>query len=164
MYLVLFYLVLPPFSSCHLPHSVIDCSFVAPSLNGIVLRKVFLFFADAFLIVLITSLNINFEIPWNTCFSVIGRISPPSTPHWWIQGKASLRWLSFNASENDLKCKCRGANRRNRYTENPPNCMGGIREFNCACWIVSLLLALLPNTTTSAILSRIISWSLHKDL
>jgi hypothetical protein len=38
---------------------------------------------------------------------------------------------------------CRGANRRNRYPENPPNCMGGIREFNCACLIVSLVLTLL---------------------
>ncbi len=32
-------------------------------------------------------------------------------------------------------------------TENPPNCLGGIREFNCACLIVSRLLALLRNTT-----------------
>ncbi len=56
---------------------------------------------------------------------------------------------------------CRGANRRNRYTENPPNCMGGIREFNCACLIVSLVLALLPNTSYSFTLLRIIAWSLQ---
>jgi hypothetical protein len=47
-------------------------------------------------------------------------------------------------------------NRRNRYKENPPNCMGGIREFNCACLIVSLLLALLLNTSLSFTLPRII--------
>ena len=51
---------------------------------------------------------------------------------------------------------CRGANRRNRYTENPPNCMGGIREFNCACLIISLLLALLLNTSLSFTLPCII--------
>jgi hypothetical protein len=51
---------------------------------------------------------------------------------------------------------CRGANRRNRYTENSPNCMGGIREFNCACLIASLLLALLLNTSFSFTLSSII--------
>jgi hypothetical protein len=39
--------------------------------------------------------------------------------------------------------------------------MGGIREFNCACLIVSLLLALLPNTSATATLLRIIAWSLQ---
>ncbi len=51
---------------------------------------------------------------------------------------------------------CRGANRRNRYTENPPNCMGGIREFNCACLIDSPGLTLLLNTSRSFILLHII--------
>ncbi len=55
-----------------------------------------------------------------------------------------------------LSLHCRGANRRNRYTENPPNCMDGIREFNCACLIVSLLLALLLNTSLSFTLPCII--------
>jgi hypothetical protein len=34
--------------------------------------------------------------------------------------------------------------------------MGGIREFNCACLIVSLVLALLLNTSRSCTLLRII--------
>jgi hypothetical protein len=42
--------------------------------------------------------------------------------------------------------------------------MGGIREFNCACLIVSLLLALLPNTSATATLLRIIAWSLQHKL
>jgi hypothetical protein len=37
--------------------------------------------------------------------------------------------------------------------------MGGIREFNCACLIVSLVLALLPNTSSQFTLLRIIAWS-----
>jgi hypothetical protein len=39
--------------------------------------------------------------------------------------------------------------------------MGGIREFNCACLIVSLVLALLLNTSSQFTLLRIIAWSLH---
>ncbi len=54
---------------------------------------------------------------------------------------------------------CSGANRRNRYTENPPNCMGGIREFYCTCLIVSLVLALLLNTSAQFTLLCIIFWS-----
>ncbi len=56
---------------------------------------------------------------------------------------------------------CRGANRRNRYPENPPNCMGGIREFNCACLIVSLVLALLLNTSHSLHCCVLFAWSLQ---
>jgi hypothetical protein len=70
---------------------------------------------------------------------------------WNNKGDTRYRYLGY----------CRGANRRNRYTENPPNCMGGIREFNCACLIVSLLLALLLNTSRSFTLPCIIAWSLQ---
>jgi hypothetical protein len=42
------------------------------------------------------------------------------------------------------------------YTENPPNCVGGIRELFYCLLIVSLLLALLLNTSRSFTLLRII--------
>ena len=42
------------------------------------------------------------------------------------------------------------------YTENTPNCVGGIREFIYYLLIVSLLLALLLNTSRSFTLLRII--------
>ncbi len=41
------------------------------------------------------------------------------------------------------------------YTENPPNCVGGIRELFYCLVIASLLLALLLNTSRSLLLSRI---------
>ena len=41
-------------------------------------------------------------------------------------------------------------------TENPPNCVGGIRELIYYLVIVSLLLALLLNTSRSLLLLRII--------
>jgi hypothetical protein len=41
-------------------------------------------------------------------------------------------------------------------TENPPNCVGGIREFYLCLLIVSLVLALLLNTSRSYTLLRII--------
>jgi hypothetical protein len=63
-----------------------------------------------------------------------------------------------------LSKDCRGANRRNRYTENPPNCMGGIREFNCACLIVSLVLALLLNTSTQLHCCVLFAWSLQDKI
>jgi hypothetical protein len=42
------------------------------------------------------------------------------------------------------------------YTENPPNCVGGIREFILCLLIASLVLALLLNTSCSCSLLRII--------
>jgi hypothetical protein len=42
------------------------------------------------------------------------------------------------------------------YTENPPNCVGGIREFILCLLIVSLVLALLLNTPHSCSLLLII--------
>ncbi len=42
------------------------------------------------------------------------------------------------------------------YTENPPNCVGGIRELILCLLIVSLVLALLLNTSRSCTLLRII--------
>jgi hypothetical protein len=42
------------------------------------------------------------------------------------------------------------------YTENPPNCVGGIRELYYCLVIASLLLALLFNTSRSFTLLRII--------
>jgi hypothetical protein len=41
------------------------------------------------------------------------------------------------------------------YTENPPNCVGGIRELFYCLVIASLLLALLLNTSRSLLLLRI---------
>jgi hypothetical protein len=41
------------------------------------------------------------------------------------------------------------------YTENPPNCVGGIREVFYCLVIASLLLALLLNTSRSSLLLRI---------
>jgi hypothetical protein len=41
------------------------------------------------------------------------------------------------------------------YTENPPNCVGGIRELFYCILIASLLLALLLNTSRSLLLLRI---------
>jgi hypothetical protein len=51
---------------------------------------------------------------------------------------------------------CSGADVRVSYTENPPNCVGGIREFYYCRFIASLVLALLPNTSRSYTLLRII--------
>jgi hypothetical protein len=42
------------------------------------------------------------------------------------------------------------------YTENPPNCVGGIRKLFHCILIASLLLALLLNTSHSFTLLRII--------
>ncbi len=42
------------------------------------------------------------------------------------------------------------------YTENPPNCVGGIREFILYLLIVSSVLTLLLNTSRSLLLLRII--------
>jgi hypothetical protein len=41
------------------------------------------------------------------------------------------------------------------YTENPPNCVGGIRELFYCLVIASLLLALLLNTSRRYLLLRI---------
>jgi hypothetical protein len=48
------------------------------------------------------------------------------------------------------------------YTENPPNCVGGIREFILHLLIVSPVLTLLLNTSRSFTLLRIIWPGLYK--
>ncbi len=52
--------------------------------------------------------------------------------------------------------ECSGADVRVSYTENSPNCVGGIRELFYYRFIDSLLLALLLNTSRSYRLLHII--------
>ncbi len=52
-----------------------------------------------------------------------------------------------------------GANQRNGYTENPPNCMDGIRQFNCTCLIVSRFVVPYKIQSSQCNFLIVISWS-----